>query len=147
MDTTHSTVRGQWIQHSTVRGQWIHHSTVRGQRIQHKAQLGVGGYNTQHSWGSEDTTQHSHGSVDTKIRRPASGKSEKLLCPPPPGTPAALDQGSPRGWRVQQLLRFPTGGPSSFHFTTFPGSNIHFPPSNTYFPRLNTHFPVILLIV
>ena len=56
VDTTHSTVRGQWIQHSTVRGQWIHHSTVRGQRIQHKAQLGVGGYNTQHSLGSVDTT-------------------------------------------------------------------------------------------
>ena len=53
-----------------------------------------------------------------------------LLCPPPPGAPAAVGQGSPGGWRAQQHLRLYTEGSSLFYFTTLPCSNTHFPCSN-----------------
>ena len=61
---------------------------------------------------------------DIKIKRPASTEPDKWLCPPPPGLP---------------LIRFCTGGPSLFYFTTFTRSNIHFTRSNMHFARNIAH--------
>ena len=85
--------------------------------------------------------------MSTKIRRPASTEPDHLLCPPAPGTPSGVAQGSPWGWRAQPMVRFCTGGPSLFYFTTF-----HFQTRIFHFQtcifHVQTHiFHVILSIV